>query len=120
MSSPPDSELRLRYLDWCSARVAQRFLQLTPDEVWLRARQADSLPHSDERSVGADALPASSSVPDGSPEYLDLVRRTALVLARELRLPEFAEWREAYLRDPDAYQQELLGVPRDPAQNSAV
>ena len=42
MAGPDNSEriLRAKYLDWCSARVADRFLALTPDEIYELAEQA--------------------------------------------------------------------------------
>jgi hypothetical protein len=32
--------LRAKYLDWCSAQVADRFLRLTPDQIYELAEQA--------------------------------------------------------------------------------
>lgn len=116
-----DSELQTRYFDWCSTRIAQRFLQLSPDEVWVRARQAEQSdpPGGAASPAPSDPLPASPAALHASPEYLQLVRRTALVLARELELPDFAEWKERYLRDPAAFEPGLLGAPPDPDRPGA-
>ena len=108
MASDTDGDdLRRLYLDWCSARVARRFLELSHDEVWLRSHFATSLPADtgdSPESAGAAFLPL-----DRIPDYLDLVRKTTLVLAREMNLPSFAEWRVAYAADPHAFDAEMLG-----------
>ena len=102
-----EEDLRLRYLDWCSARVARRFLELSLDEVWLRSDHASSLPGDsrDTPSVSAESLAALGRIPD----YLELVRKTASLLADEMNLPDFSKWREEYLTDPATFDQDLLG-----------
>ncbi|MDR0787371.1 MAG: hypothetical protein LBG44_05840 [Gemmatimonadota bacterium] len=82
----PENELRVLYLEWCSAQVARRFLELTHDEVWERSRSA-----------------AQSDGEGGVPGYLELVRRTTLLLAREMNLPGFEQWKTGYTADPDAF-----------------
>lgn len=100
-----EDELRLLYLDWCSTQVARRFLELSVDEVWLRSHRADSaLPPAGKDDSSDPPLPALDRIPG----YLDLVRRTARDLAEEMNLPEFAEWRNAYLEDPGAYELEFF------------
>lgn len=99
MPLPSHGDLRLRYLDWCSAKVAERFQELSVDEVWERAQQ----------SLGtAPPLGESSSLP-ASPGYLDLVRELSIQLADELGLPSFQEWTEAYSRDPEPFEREIIG-----------
>jgi hypothetical protein len=102
-----DDELRVRYLDWCSSQVARRFLELSEDEVWMRSRIAASQSSSspDLHPTAGTSLLALERIPG----YLDLVRRTALVLAQEMELPTFEEWKPRYLADPAAYQREMLG-----------
>jgi hypothetical protein len=101
-----EEELRLLYLDWCSTRVAKRFLELSHDEVWLRSHIATT----QEGGEGAPAEAGASELAlERIPGYLELVRKTALVLARELELPSFAEWREEYRRDPAGFRPEILG-----------
>jgi hypothetical protein len=101
----PEEELRLLYLDWCSTQVAKRFLELSHDEVWLRSYFAASHPSGAPVASGA----ASSSAVERIPEYLELVRKTALLLAEELNLPSFSEWKESYRKDPAAFRDEMLG-----------
>src|SRR5690625_1243055 len=45
MTTDPAGEeiLRAKYLDWCSARIADRFLELTPDQIYELAHPAPDL-----------------------------------------------------------------------------
>ena len=101
-----EDELRRRYLDWCSTQVAKRFLELSADEVWLRSNFAASLPSPPDASSASER--GSVVAVDRIPGYLDLVRKTALVLAREMDLPSFPTWKEEYLRDPDIFERDIL------------
>jgi hypothetical protein len=104
-SDPSDDSLRVLYLDWCSTQVAKRFLELSLDEVWQRSHLAASLP-----AVPQDSRPLDSgSLVERIPDYLDLVRKTALLLAQEMDLPAFPEWKKQYLSDPDTFDLEILG-----------
>lgn len=106
MSEASEQDLRLRYLDWCSVQIVRRFFELSPDEVWQRANQADAQP----TGSGDPLLPdvPASALGAAPPGFLSLVRKTTLVLAQELRLPSFEAWRDAYLADPKPFQQDLL------------
>ena len=106
-SDPERDDLRRLYLDWCSTRVAKRFLELSHDEVWLRSNLAISLAADSDESVESAA--AAFLPLDRIPDYLELVRRTTLVLAREMNLPSFAEWQTAYAADPREFDSEILG-----------
>lgn len=103
-SGQSDDELRRLYLDWCSTQVARRFLELSLDDVWLRSHLASSLPDASDSDSSSSLLAV-----DRIPGYLDLVRRTTLLLAREMDLPQFAEWKESYLTDPRQYEDDILG-----------
>jgi hypothetical protein len=111
-SEQSEEDLRLRYLDWCSTQVAKRFLELSLDEVWVRSHDAATRFPSGEQIPSGEQSPATD--PDGPagvdriPTYLELVRKTALLLAQEMRLPPFAEWKEAYLEDPSTFEQDIL------------
>jgi hypothetical protein len=100
--------LRAKYLDWCSARIAERFLRLTPDEIYELAQKASSGRSTDSRDAGS----ASPSVPiDATPieSFRQIVERVTEVLAADMRLPAFAEWAAAYRERPSRYDEELLG-----------
>lgn len=84
MSIEPADEriLRAKYLDWCSARLADRFLALTPDQIYDLAHESlrrDSAPNAARASVpadearpkapgaaGAGVAPLSVSAPDAA------------------------------------------------------
>lgn len=68
MAKVPAEEriLRAKYLDWCSARVADRFLALTPEQIYDLAHRPEAR---DERFAveGAD-LESSTAVGGGPTE----------------------------------------------------
>ena len=101
-SEPSEEDLRRLYLDWCSTQVARRFLDLSGDEVWVRSTCAASLP-----ADSGESLPAISAIAR-IPDYLELVRKTALMLAEEMELPSFVEWRARYLEDPGQFISDIL------------
>jgi hypothetical protein len=104
MSGQVSSEaLRVRYLDWCSAKVAEYFLRLSPEEVWLRAAAARETP-----DPAAEAGMERGFV-FGGPSF-GLARRMARQLAAELDLPSYEVWVEEYLRDPERFEQEILAA----------
>jgi len=91
--SEDDAVLRAKYLDYCSARVAELFLSLPPDEIFVLADQTG-----EQRPGAAEAT------------YDALVRGAALKLAERLGLPSFDEWSEAYEADPGLFEPELMGL----------
>jgi hypothetical protein len=99
--------LESKYFDWCSARLAERFLQLSPDEIYeLAERRATE--------QGASSLGLTAGImPDvGSASFRGIVERVAEVLARELPLPTFEVWLAEYRRSPQQYDAEILGLWR--------
>jgi hypothetical protein len=103
---PSEEDLRLAYLDWCSTRVAKRFLELSHDEVWVRSTLAAS--PDGEAQLAAQPSGGPALAVDRIPGYLDLVRRTALLLADELDLPPFDVWKQAFLDDPAQFRKDML------------
>ena len=97
MQEPPTGELWTRYVDWCSARIAARFLELSAEQIWVLA----------DRSRQRAAPAEGGEGPDGS--YLELVRQVTLELFSELGLPTFREWEESYHGNPAPYDAEILG-----------
>lgn len=142
MAVPADERvLRAKYLDWCSARIAERFLELTPDQIYelahpalarevmgggesaggrpdngaeSRAVEEDDLPAAVLHGQAADAVGAmrGDAAATDSLGYRTLVERVTEVLAERMRLPDFAEWAEAYRASPERYERELLGLWR--------
>ena len=94
-SGPTEAILRAKYLDYCSARVADALLRMTPDEMFLLAQSAEEEPR-----------------PKGEParEYSEIVRLATGRISTSLALPDFAAWAEEYRRNPQQFEAELLGL----------
>ncbi len=90
-----DSVIRAKYLDYCSARVADVLLSLTADEIYVLAEDA-------ARSSGLDDAQDLS--------YDRIVRLATERLSQKLSLPPFETWAAAYREDPDRFEEELLGL----------
>lgn len=136
-STTENKVLRAKYHDWCSARLADSFLVLAPDEIYElaeRASQAQTLerliangvlPPRDyaiTRAAQADGMPAgvlAAPMVGGLPAVADpdsfraLVALVTEVLAERLNLPPFEEWVVEYERSPEKYDHELLGFWRE-------
>ncbi len=96
--------MRAKYLDWCSARLAERFLDLTPEEIYERAR-----PGSLDAGPGPpNGVPAVLPSPTNE-TYRDLVQRVTDSLLEESALPTFEQWADAYRHSPRRFDAELLG-----------
>ena len=93
-ADPARSEvLRAKYLDYCSAQVADLLLFLTPDEIYLIAQRA-------ARERGdADEL-----------SYTRMVQVATEWLSRKITLPPFEIWVEDYLAHPDRYEEYFMGL----------
>lgn len=103
MDEAAERTLRAKYLDWCSARVAERFLDLSPEEIYVLAS-----PPGVEGGEPSPTLP-----PPGTETYRTLVQRATEALLGELSLPPFEEWRVAYGEAPGRYDAEMLGFWRE-------
>lgn len=86
--------LRAKYRDYCSARVADVLLTLSPDEIYVIA-EAES------RRTSGQGTPASYS------QAVDLATRR---VREQLDLPGFPEWADAYVREPARFESYLLGL----------
>jgi hypothetical protein len=103
MDEAVERTLRAKYLDWCSARVAERFLDLSPEEIYLLARPPEA-----EAGDTTPRLP-----PAGTETYRTLVQRATEALLGEMALPPFEQWQESYRKSPERYDAEMLGFWRD-------
>jgi hypothetical protein len=96
--APEDGEesvLRRKYLDYCSARLAEVLLRLSADEMY----------------VLADAAAREAGIGDArSLSYDRIVRLATERLSRQTDLPTFEQWTEAYRKDPDRFEGDLLGL----------
>lgn len=87
--------LRAKYLDYCSARVAEALLTLSPDEIFLLA----------EAAVRGRNEESSEPL-----SYDQMVQLATGRISSELELPRFEEWAEAYRSDPSLFDREMLGL----------
>jgi len=94
--------LQAKYLDYCSAQVADLLLYLSPDEIYLLAQRA----HRD-RGGGGDL------------SYVDMVELATAWLTRKVHLPPFEVWLPDYRAHPDAYDEYLLGLWESDAREIA-
>ena len=129
MAGPEKSEriLRAKYLDWCSARVAESFLALTPDEIYQLAEVATRgqpnaaeplaslssiLGSNDPEAALRSTLAASTATREAEP-FRALVAKVTDVLAERIGLPTFEEWSAAYQESPADFDSDLLGFWRE-------
>lgn len=98
--------LRSKYHDWCSARVADRFAELSPEEIYEMAHEGG---RDVERDVDASASGDAGAFSLEEAGYSELVRRVTEALAGALELPTFEAWVESYRREPERYEQEMVG-----------
>jgi hypothetical protein len=127
-SNTEDTILRAKYLDWCSARIAERFLALSPDEIYQLAERAThgpadmasplpplsslNFPNTHEPDWHAAIDQAVTAVADDDSEaasFRILVARVTEVLADEMELPTFEEWSAAYSEAPGDFDGDMLG-----------
>lgn len=88
-----DRVLRAKYYDWCSARIAERFVQLSVERIYELAGAA------------ADNTRELS--------FAEVVDRATEALAAEMSLPSFESWLAAYRAEPERYEEDLAGFWRD-------
>jgi hypothetical protein len=104
------SSLRIKYLDWCSAKIAEHIFALDPEGFWLLAQRAGE----------ASRVPAAVTAPGwggdeivetlvGTGEAADRLRELILAVHRELNLPGPDEWSALYAANPEPYEREMLG-----------
>ena len=106
MPEPSDIDLWLLYVDWSATQINKRLLALSLDELWALANDRRALDPADTAAVPADLLPSQTS----SVELLQLVHRATLSIARDLQLPTFAAWKQAYARDAKAFDSDITRI----------
>ena len=89
----PAEVLRAKYLDYCSAQVADILLLLSPDEMFVLAQDA-----------------ARESDVSGDLGYEEIVTLATERVSRKLALPPFETWVLDYQEHPERYDQYLMGL----------
>ncbi len=89
----PLKVLRAKYLDYCSAQVADLLLYLTPDEIYLLA----------QRAYREDSE-------KGELSYVEMVQSATDWLAQKVALPPFEIWLEDYRDNPESYDEYFIGL----------
>lgn len=89
----PLDVLRAKYLDYCSAQVADLLLYLSPDEIYLLAQRA----HREEGGAG-------------DLTYVEMVRIATDWLSARVSLPPFEIWLDDYRSNPDRYEEYFMGL----------
>ena len=88
----PEEVLRAKYLDFCSAQVADILLLLSPDEMFVLAQDA-------AREAGLT----------GDLGYETIVNMATERVSEKLALPPFDIWARDYRENPGRYDQYLMG-----------
>ncbi len=100
-SLEPVEVLRAKYLDYCSAQIADLLVYLSPDEIYLLAQRAQL-----ESGGGGDL------------GYGDMVRVATDWLSRRVALPPFEVWLDDYRQHPDRYEDYLMGLWKSDVEGS--
>jgi hypothetical protein len=97
----PESVLRAKYLDYCSAQVAEILLLLSPDEMFILAQDAAR-----EAGVSDDL------------GYERIVELATGRVSEKLALPPFEVWVEEYKANPQKFDEDLMGLWESELQGS--
>ena len=92
-----------KYLDYCSARVCDVFLELEEERVFELAQSV-------ERETGKGL---------GSLSFHDIARLLVERMLDELSLPDFPTWAASYEADPEKYEQHLLGLWKSKTEHAS-
>ncbi|MCH7563231.1 MAG: hypothetical protein IH968_05335 [Gemmatimonadetes bacterium] len=94
-STEAEAVLRAKYLDYCSAQVADLLLLLSPDEIYVLAQEAH------RKGGRPDEL-----------SYSRMVQLATASVSRRAVLPPFDVWAEDYQKNPERYEAYLMGLWR--------
>ena len=92
-SDEPLEVLQAKYLDYCSAQVADLLLYMSPDEIYLLAQRA----HREEGGQGEFS-------------YVEMVRIATDWLSQKVALPPFEIWLADYRENPERYEEYFMGL----------
>lgn len=104
MDQAGDRIRRAKYLDWCSARLAEQFLDLSPEQIYALARPQEAGVSGPSRGADRATLPLPTQA-----SYSSLVQRVTAALLERTPLPTYEQWSTAYDESPERFDVELLG-----------
>ena len=113
MAEARERTLRAKYMDWCSARLAERFLDLSPEEIYALARPEEGRGEEIESAGDPTRLPSPTDE-----SYRSLVQRVTGALLARSSLPTFEQWAAAYGESPERFDAELLGFWKEVVEES--
>ena len=99
---PSESELRAKYLEYCSARLSEVFLSLSDEQTYRILEEAAGQAGADVASLG----------------FQSKVRLVTGRLRESVPLPGFEEWADEYRRHPERFEPMLLGLWQDAVDSS--
>jgi len=94
--SPSESELRAKYLEYCSARISEVFLSLSDERTYQFLEEAASEAGLDLASLG----------------FQEKMRVVSAKIRDSIPLPTFSEWAAEYLEHPERFEPILIGLWR--------
>lgn len=94
----PEEErvLRAKYLDYCSARLAEIFLSLSDERIFVLVEEAAREGRLNVADLGFDQM----------------VKLVTDKLRASVPLPDFETWTRDYRSDPESYEPHLMGLWR--------
>jgi hypothetical protein len=100
---PSESELRAKYLEYCSARISEVFLSLSDERTYQLVEEA-------ARDEGVEV---------GSLGFQAMMRLVTRKLRESVPLPDFENWAREYREDPARFEPLLLGLWREALEERA-
>jgi hypothetical protein len=102
-SGPPsESELRAKYLEYCSARISEVFMSLSDERTYQFLEEAASEAGLDLASLG----------------FQEKMRIVSAKLRDSIPLPAFAEWAAEYREHPERFEPILIGLWKEAVDDS--
>jgi hypothetical protein len=96
--------LRAKYLDYCSARLCDIFMELEEERVFELAKLAEQ----------------KAGVVQGALSFQQIADLLVEKLMDDLALPDFTTWAEAYQENPAEFDPYLLGLWKTMVESPAT
>lgn len=100
---PSESEVRAKYLEYCSARISEVFLSLSDERTYQLLEEATSEAGLDLASLG----------------FQEKMRIVSAKLRDSIPLPAFVEWAAEYREHPERFEPIFIGLWKDAVDDPA-